>query len=47
MLAAMQQEFTELNWAEVTGKMASSPVVLDLKNRIPRTLDEQVKVKRI
>ncbi|MBG9773406.1 nucleotide sugar dehydrogenase [Brevibacillus laterosporus] len=47
VLAAMQQEFTELNWAEVTGKMASSPVVLDLKNRIPRTLDEQVKVKRI
>jgi len=47
MLTAVQQEFTELDWKEVAQLMGRSPILLDTKNRIPRTVDEQVTVVRI
>ncbi|MEJ8547779.1 nucleotide sugar dehydrogenase [Brevibacillus borstelensis] len=47
MLTAIQKEFAELDWEKVVGLMSESPVLFDTKNRIPRTLDEQVTVVRI
>ncbi|MED2010103.1 nucleotide sugar dehydrogenase [Brevibacillus borstelensis] len=47
MLTAIQKEFAELDWDKVISLMSSSPVLFDTKNRIPRSLDEQVTVVRI
>ncbi|WP_139491610.1 nucleotide sugar dehydrogenase [Brevibacillus dissolubilis] len=46
-LTAVQQEFTQLDWSQLVAQMAESPVLFDTKNRIPRTLDTQVKVVRM
>ncbi|WP_232695728.1 nucleotide sugar dehydrogenase [Brevibacillus daliensis] len=47
ILAAMQKEFTDLDWEELVKGMTDSPVLMDLKNRMPRELDKKVKVVRI
>lgn len=47
ILAAMQKEFTELDWSQVVAMMGKSPILFDMKNRIPRTMDQQVKVVRV
>ncbi|WP_019120268.1 nucleotide sugar dehydrogenase [Brevibacillus massiliensis] len=47
LLTAVQQEFLELDWAKVAEQMGQDPVLMDTKNRIPRHVDEQVKVVRI
>jgi len=46
-LTAVQHSFTEIDWSQVILAMAKSPVLLDMKNRIPRELDQRVKVVRI
>lgn len=47
ILAAIQKEFAELDWSQVVSLMGKSPILFDLKNRIPRELDDSVKVLRI
>jgi UDP-N-acetyl-D-mannosaminuronic acid dehydrogenase len=47
ILAAIQKELAELDWSQVVGLMGKSPILFDLKNRIPRDLDRDVKVLRI
>lgn len=47
MLTAVQKEFSDLDWNEVIALMNPSPILFDTKNRIPRSLDEQVTVVRI
>lgn len=47
ILTAVQKEFAEIDWLEIAGAMGKSPILFDSKNRIPRNVDEQVKVIRI
>jgi len=46
-LTAVQKEFAETDWLSVVSQMADEPVLVDTKNRIPRTLDSKVSVVRI
>lgn len=39
VLLAMQEEFIELNWREVIEAMGDKAVLLDTKNRVPRSVD--------
>lgn len=47
VLTAMQQDFVDIDWHEIVQLMGRSPVVLDTKNRVPRTLDNLVTLVRI
>lgn len=47
LLTAVQHAFAEIDWLDVASKMAASPVLFDTKNRIPRDVDQQVKVVRL
>ncbi|RNB90357.1 nucleotide sugar dehydrogenase [Brevibacillus fluminis] len=47
ILAAIQKEFADLDWAHVVSLMGKSPILFDLKNHIPRELDATVNVLRI
>ncbi len=47
ILAAVQAEFADLDWHSICGMMGSEPILFDMKNRIPRDLDERVRMLRI
>ena len=47
LLLAMQQEFVDLDWRAVVSRMAEGAVVLDTKNRIPRSVVEEAGVKLV
>ncbi|WCK53738.1 nucleotide sugar dehydrogenase [Aneurinibacillus sp. Ricciae_BoGa-3] len=43
----VQEEFLEIDWDEVLGKMNQNPVLVDGKNRIPRSISEKAVLIRI
>lgn len=46
-LTAVQQAFVDVDWLQVARKMNPPAILFDMKNRIPRDVDGQVKVVRI
>ncbi len=46
-LTAVQQAFADIDWLAVADLMAKPPILFDTKNRIPRSVDEAVKVVRV
>jgi len=39
-LLAVQREFLELDWHSIAAMMADKPVLLDAKNRIPKSVEK-------
>jgi len=43
----VQEEFLEIDWNEIIGQMKEKPVILDGKNRVPRSVTEKAVLVRI
>jgi UDP-N-acetyl-D-mannosaminuronic acid dehydrogenase len=43
----VQEEFLDINWNDVIGQMKENPVILDSKNRVPRSIAENATLIRI
>jgi UDP-N-acetyl-D-mannosaminuronic acid dehydrogenase len=43
----VQEEFLDINWNDVIGQMKENPVILDSKNRVPRSVTNKAVLIRI
>jgi UDP-N-acetyl-D-mannosaminuronic acid dehydrogenase len=43
----VQEEFLDINWNDVIGQMKENPVILDSKNRVPRSVTDKAVLVRI
>jgi UDP-N-acetyl-D-mannosaminuronic acid dehydrogenase len=47
LYVTVQEEFLEIDWQQLIAKMSSQPVLIDAKNRIPRSVKSQASLLRI